>query len=93
MNDHPGPHRLSADAASSAHGRGVYSYVFCSSVWPTHMDQSANMQGVVQLQSRRFKVANETSDQRGGSGNFANDPEKASEAGKKGGEQSKGNQR
>jgi general stress protein YciG len=28
--------------------------------------------------------------QRGGSGNFANDPERASEAGKKGGEQSHG---
>jgi hypothetical protein len=31
--------------------------------------------------------------QRGGSGNFANDPQRASEAGKKGGEQSQGGQR
>jgi hypothetical protein len=30
------------------------------------------------------------SNQRGGSGNFANDPEKASEAGRKGGEDSHG---
>jgi uncharacterized protein len=33
-------------------------------------------------------VANESSNQRGGSGNFANDREKASEAGRKGGQQS-----
>ena len=33
-------------------------------------------------------MANEGSNQRGGSGNFANDPEKASEAGRKGGQQS-----
>ena len=35
-------------------------------------------------------MANESSNQRGGSGNFANDPEQASEAGRKGGEHSKG---
>lgn len=33
-------------------------------------------------------MANESSNQRGGSGNFANDPERASEAGRKGGQQS-----
>jgi hypothetical protein len=33
-------------------------------------------------------MANESNNQRGGSGNFANDPEKASEAGRKGGQQS-----
>ena len=33
-------------------------------------------------------MANESSNQRGGSGNFANDREKASEAGRKGGQQS-----
>jgi general stress protein YciG len=36
-----------------------------------------------------MSMANE---QRGGSGNFANDPERASEAGKKGGEHSHGGQ-
>ncbi|MBV8306374.1 MAG: general stress protein, partial [Gammaproteobacteria bacterium] len=35
-------------------------------------------------------MANESS-QRGGSGNFANDPARASEAGRKGGQQSGGN--
>jgi uncharacterized protein len=33
-------------------------------------------------------MANESSNQRGGSGNFANNPERASEAGRKGGQQS-----
>ena len=33
-------------------------------------------------------MANESNNQRGGSGNFADDPERASEAGRKGGEQS-----
>lgn len=33
-------------------------------------------------------MANESSNQRGSSGNFANDPERASEAGRKGGQQS-----
>jgi hypothetical protein len=37
-------------------------------------------------------MANESSNQRGGSGNFANDPAGASEAGRKGGEHSKGGQ-
>ena len=32
-----------------------------------------------------------TQQQRGGKGNFANDPKRASEAGKKGGQQSSGN--
>jgi hypothetical protein len=35
---------------------------------------------------------NMANEQRGGSGNFANDPERASEAGKKGGERSHGGQ-
>jgi general stress protein YciG len=33
-------------------------------------------------------MANESSNQRGGSGNFANDSERASDAGRKGGQQS-----
>ena len=33
-------------------------------------------------------MANESSNQRGGSGNFADDPKRASEAGRKGGQQS-----
>jgi general stress protein YciG len=37
---------------------------------------------------RSYIMANESSNQRGGSGNFANDPERASEAGRKGGQQS-----
>jgi uncharacterized protein len=40
------------------------------------------------LSSRSDIMANESSNQRGGSGNFANDPERASEAGRKGGQQS-----
>jgi general stress protein YciG len=38
--------------------------------------------------SRSDIMANESSNQRGGSGNFADDPERASEAGRKGGQQS-----
>lgn len=38
-------------------------------------------------------MANESSNQRGGSGNFANDPERASEVGRKGGEHSHGGQK
>jgi general stress protein YciG len=37
-------------------------------------------------------MSNESSNQRGGSGNFAIDPERASEAGRKGGGHSKGSQ-
>jgi hypothetical protein len=40
------------------------------------------------LSSRSNIMANESSNQRGGSGNFANDPERASEAGRKGAQQS-----
>ena len=36
-------------------------------------------------------MAENQSSERGGSGNFANDPERASEAGRKGGQQSGGN--
>lgn len=39
--------------------------------------------------AKEWKMANE---QRGGSGNFENDPQRASEAGKKGGEHSRGSQ-
>jgi uncharacterized protein len=38
--------------------------------------------------SHQDRSQSETGGSRGGSGNFANDPEKASEAGKKGGQQS-----